>query len=99
MSPVRVPLQASSLWAVAELKDVLIRTVAWLPLGMASANAPDAVIINSMAGIIDLRTMDLRNLISFPPDAIPRAVVSGLGTAGSPAMILMPCAFCYTLFA
>src|ERR1044071_1435401 len=73
MSLVRGPLQACSLWAVGQLKEALSRAVAWLPAGIVSANAPDAANIASMAGIInlrtmDLRTIDLRNLISFPPD-------------------------------
>jgi hypothetical protein len=39
--------------AVAELRDVLSRTVAWLPAGMVPATARDAR-TNSMAITIDL---------------------------------------------
>ncbi|MFI5105931.1 MAG: hypothetical protein ACHP79_13485 [Terriglobales bacterium] len=89
---------------MAELNELLSRTVARLPAGMVTALAANAEPANSIASIIDLRimdlrTIDLRNLISLPPDALPRTAIRWLGTAGFQAMILMLHAFCYTLSA
>jgi hypothetical protein len=55
MSRVRVPLQPSPAFAVAELRDVLSLTVAWLPAGMVSATVNDPANTNSSAITIDLR--------------------------------------------
>src|SRR6266700_5420449 len=60
MSLVRVPLQPCSLLAVAELKDVFMRTVAWLPAGIVPALTPRAEQNNNM-----VNTTNLRNVIIF----------------------------------
>jgi hypothetical protein len=60
MSLVRVPLQVCSLLAVAELNDVLIRTVAWLPAGIVAALTPRTEQNNNI-----VNTTNLRNVITF----------------------------------
>src|ERR1700739_4365073 len=57
ISCVRVPLHISPVCAVAELRDVLRRTVAWLPAGIVAAQASDAAIIKSRASKIDLENL------------------------------------------
>jgi uncharacterized protein YjbI with pentapeptide repeats len=68
---VNVPLQGCSLWAVAELREVLSRTVARLPAGMVTAPA-STELANSTASAVNLLQVDLRrpdllnvNLLSF----------------------------------
>src|SRR5262245_62028264 len=55
MSLVKVPLHTCSLWAVAELSDVLSRTVARLPAGMVTALAPATALATRMASMVNLR--------------------------------------------
>src|SRR4029077_17581484 len=56
---VRVPLQGCSLGAVAELRDVLSLTVAWLPAGIVAAPA-----LRNEAANINPSPNNLRNFIN-----------------------------------
>jgi len=49
--------------AVAELKELLIRTVAWLPAGMVAALAPNEAIKSAS-------TTDMRNFITLSPSGV-----------------------------
>src|SRR6266853_199621 len=89
MSWVRVPLQGCSLVAVAELNDVLSRTVAWLPAGIVAAPA-----LKTEAASINPSPNDLRNFIS-PSSRYFRECELLLRSF----TILNLRAFCYTLSA
>src|SRR6267154_775082 len=101
MSLVSVPLQVCSLLAVAELKDVLMRTVAWLPAVSVPALTPRT---EQNSNIVN--TTNLRNVITFfflqrIVTAIHALEVPNSNPGNSPSVhdsiAVRPYAFCYTL--
>jgi hypothetical protein len=88
-----VPLHTSPVCAVAELRDVLSRTVAWLPAGMAAAPAHGTARANSTAITIDLLKLMAR--LQFEVQEQLRLALSSFGCSDD----FNAAASCYTLSA